>query len=203
MLNSAPVRLALQMRGEDFEWYQASHCDCYDPATRYLDRGCTACKHGYIYADMGVKRGLVQSERKMLLHPEFGLVRVSELYLTVFADDIPLAPYDRIVLTARTARARERITPGEDVVPHEQPVEMLRLTAGGTLYLPDTHYVFSPTTGAITWMTTRPATVYSVDYTYHPEYWFLADDTRPPRPTVLSDAQTPLRGKLSITPPEG
>lgn len=201
MLNPAAFELLRARSGERVQWLKALPCDCYDPTANYdAQRSCEMCTHGWVYHDMGERKALVSELKRHVLHPELGWTQISELVLTTF-EDMRIGTGDKVVLLDRTALARERLHRGSDVLPHLYPVEVLTVADGSAVYAAGSDYRVNLSARTLAWLTSGPANVYAVEYTYRPEYWFAGDDLRPPRPAGLGGGQTPQRGTLSLDPP--
>lgn len=203
MLNANAFTVVLRTMGELVQWLKASPCDCYNPSLNYdQQRTCTKCSHGWVYQDKGTFKALVASEKHGVLHQDLGWVQERSLTLTVPADVARIGTGDRIVLLARTTLARVRMAHGTDVLPHLRPVELQSVKAGETAYNVGVDYTFDATTRTITWLLPTPPQFYAVEYTYRPEYFYLGQEERPPRPTGIAGQATPLKGTLTNTPPE-
>ena len=191
----------VRQMGERFRWLSASPCTCYDPTTNDdRERSCGKCERGQLYTDKGEQRGLVASLKRSVLHPDVGWVQQGELTLTTMPDEVLFGQWDKVVLLDREALARERVRRGGDTLPHPNPVRVLAVRDQDATYLQGRDFTFAPATGEITWLTEGPTGLYSVEYLYHPTYWHIGLDVRPPRPSGC-DLQTPQRGLLSLAPP--
>ena len=128
MLNNEAFRQAIRIHGERVQLLRAMPCACYNPALNYdAQRGCDRCEHGYAYQAEAEARGLVTQQKHSMVHPEYGLIGQSQLYLTTMPDEVNFGPFDKVVLLERTGLARERAVRGTDELPHATPVEVLQV----------------------------------------------------------------------------
>jgi hypothetical protein len=203
MLNVEAFRQQLRRQGEQVRWLKALPCDCYDPRQNHdAQRGCTRCDHGQVYRDQGLVWALVGNLKRGMLHPDLGWLDESTVTITTMPDEAMFGTFDKIVLAGRVALQRARLHRGEDLLPHLYPVEVKVIADGDTVYVEGTDYTVDVTTRLVTWLTDGPANIYAAEYTARPIYWFAGQELRPPRPAHFGTAQTPMRGLLSLTPPE-
>jgi hypothetical protein len=188
--------------GERVEHWRAMPCTCYDPGKNWdRQRDCDQCSHGYRYDAPRTLQALVTNQRRWFVNPEIGWVAQSELHLTLPPGDDRLGRFDKAVLLARVSVATERMSRGNDTLPHLRPVRVLRVVEGDTAYNEGTDYTVDLSTRGITWLTDGPERVYAVQYEYRPEYWFAAAEERQPRPSGLGG---PLAATYTLTlqPPD-
>ena len=203
MLNMTAYEQLFNRVAEQFRWLKALPCDCYDPTTNYdVQRGCQKCLFGHVYFDQGIKRGLIGSQKRNVMNPELGWVQVREAVVTTMPDEVLFGQFDKLVLVERETLERSVMRRGDDTLPHEFIIEILMVVSGETVYQPGIDYEVDLTAGTINWLTAGPTQVYAIEYKHNPVYWFTGYDERPPRPAG-NGLQTPPKGMLSLTPPQG
>ncbi|MFA7086292.1 MAG: hypothetical protein WC145_06460 [Aliarcobacter sp.] len=205
MISIEAYRELIRRMGEQFRWLRAMPSDAYDPRLGLDgDREDIHSDHGHIYVDEGLRRGLLAQQKRDALHPELGWIHVGQLWLTVMPDEVRLAPWDKVVLVERTQIEMERIARGTDQLGQRYPVRILSVADSAAEYTEDVHWRLDLATRKIIWLTDgpEPGSIYGVRYEYRPVYWFLGGDYRSPRPVPGTEGYTPVRGLLSIAPPE-
>ena len=205
MINPEAYRELIHRMGEDFRWLRAMPSDAYDPRSGLEgDREDVHSDHGHLYTDNGLRRGLLAQQKRDALHPELGWIHIGQLWLTVMPDEVRLAPWDKIVLVERTQIEVERLQRGTDQLGQLYPVTVLSVADSAAEYTQDVHWRFDAATRKIVWLSDGPTAgaIYAVRYEHRPVYWFLGGDYRSPRPVPGTDVYTPVRGLLSISPPQ-
>mgnify|MGYP000903570622 CR=1 FL=1 len=198
-------RQLILRQGEDFRWLQSMPSDAYDPRSGLDgDQEDLHSDHGHIYRDCGIRRGLITQQKRDALHPDLGWIHVGQLWLTVMPDEVLLAPWDKIVLVERVQIENERLVRGVDQLGQLYPVQVVVVADSAAEYMQDVHWRYDSATRKLVWLSGGPTAgdVYSVRYEYRPMYWFLGGDYRSPRPVPGSDVQTPVKGLLSLVPPQ-
>jgi len=200
MLNPEGFRQHIRRAGERVRWFKAYPHTCYDPATNYdHQRGCEDCEFGMYYQEHALRsavRVLLTELKERFLHPEFGVVKMGDLVCQTMPDELRLGLLDKLVLQERSLLKRERLTKGVDTFSEPYPAELVSVTAGATVYRVGTDCRLGPT--AVTWMAggNAPATnaLYAVEFLYHPVFWCILGDEKPPRPLPLcTGGLTPQR----------
>jgi hypothetical protein len=138
-----------------------------------------------------------------MLHPQLGWLHAGQLWLAVMPE-CRLAPYDRVVLLQRRARERARVVRGDgdrDRLPHSRVVQVHTVWQRDGTFLAENWALDGD---SLIWLSDGPAPgdVYVVEYDYRPVYWWISGDMREPRPIRDAEEQTPLRGILSLSPPQ-
>ena len=210
MLVPEAVRLMIESQGETVRWFQGLPTSTYDPKTNYVGTPGTTVQHGNYYREPKAGttlKAIIATVRRSINSPEFGWIQVGELTCTTMPDAIPITDGDYLVLTGREQVAKERLTVGADTLSQPYPAAVLQVSDDSRVYVATTDYTVNLTTGVISWTHGGHAPAanapYAVAYQYHPLYWYVAGDQQVPRPTPLTTTRMPLRGVLTLKPPEG
>lgn len=213
MLNPVAAQQQIRMQGERLRWFQALPCDCQDDSDpSYGDyRGCGQCEHGYIYREQAVGgsvRALVTAQKREYLHPEVGMIRVGDLWLTSRVEELPISKFDKVVLIERAVPKKERVVRGtglSDALAEAYPVEVVTVADGATEFVEGVDYLFDETEGAVVWIDGGAAPrgqTYAVDYRHAPVYWYVGAMMTEARPMPGARLKWPQRGLLTVKFPE-
>lgn len=194
--------------GESLRWLKAVHCRCYDPVTRTCDPNCDYGhdQYGMVYIEQVVDpsfKALLAQTRQALVDPQFGLIGVNSLRLSVLPDELPLARLDRVILIERQLTARPVLVRGTgttlDALANTPVVAVHSAQQDATTYMPGVDWQLNG--GRIEWRAGGQApnagSRYRVEHTYQPTYSFLGLEDNTTR-CAPGAAPLPLRGVLSL-----
>lgn len=194
--------------GESLRWLKALHCRCYDPVTRACDPTC-ACGHdqqGMVYIEQALDplfKALFSQTRQALVDPQFGLIEVNSLRISVLPDELPLARLDRVILIERQLTARPVLVRGTgmalDALTNTPVVAVQSIQQDTTTYAPGVDWQLNG--NSIEWLPGGQAPAagsrYRVEHTYQPTYSFLGLEDNTTR-CAPGAAPLPMCGVLSL-----
>jgi hypothetical protein len=200
MLNRTAYVQLLATMGEAVRWFKA--LPTYD-AAHIADSTATVGKRWVEQAVPLRTKVLAREQKDEYEHPDFGLIHVGDLIVTMLDDQIAVVFQDIFVFPGRTEVTREAVTRGTgttDALLQEYPVRLVAVSDAARTYRNGPDYTLD-TAQEVAWTVggTAPTAgdVYTVEYTYNPVYWYMSGKERAARPIPMASGNTPQQVVLT------
>jgi hypothetical protein len=208
-LHPEHYRSLIRRRGESIRWFKSFRCVCNNPRENQYSRNCPhKCYMGYRYEEQVVPKhhkAAITGAKWQVQPVDIGLVQLGDANVIVMPDEIPLNRPDRIILIQRFLVGRELVKKGEDNLVN-RPVAKVTYVGDddGNRYQEHIHWRL--VNDKIVWIEgadqPKMHEYYSVEYYFHPSFFFLENNKIAPRPTTFATTTLlPLRGLLTYAHP--